>query len=311
MGTGSLKTRKLFLVILKIAILTACGVYLFKSARGLKVDDFKWSYIWFVFAGAVIYFISTFILANNWRLIILLITNRIPNSIGLAKIYFESVPAKYLPSNVLHMASRHYLLKKSGYSNREAFASNVLEIAFVILSSSLLLFAGIFKHKLVMPEEVVSNNSFLAILSGVFIVSVIIPGYFWYRGNSQSFMTLLFRAAVIVLLYSLFLAISGLIFYFVCKNTVTVDISELWLNIIFAYVCAWVLGLITPGAPGGIGVREVVMVALLAGYMPKEEVLLSSVLFRFVTVAGELLGFAFASRLPGIETVIAVDNSGD
>ena len=61
-----------------------------------------------------------------------------------------------------------------------------------------------------------------------------------------------------------------------------------------AYVLAWLAGLVTPGAPAGVGVRELVLLALLKGSVGQTELLLAVLLGRLVTVGGDVafLGMA-------------------
>ena len=61
-----------------------------------------------------------------------------------------------------------------------------------------------------------------------------------------------------------------------------------------AYVIAWLAGLVTPGAPAGIGVREIVMYALLHTLISQSDLLTAIVLARIVTVAGDLLFYLLA-----------------
>ena len=58
-----------------------------------------------------------------------------------------------------------------------------------------------------------------------------------------------------------------------------------------AFVLAWLAGMVTPGAPAGIGVRELVLMFLLKDQMPQAELVMSIALGRFVTTAGD--GFFF------------------
>jgi uncharacterized membrane protein YbhN (UPF0104 family) len=58
-----------------------------------------------------------------------------------------------------------------------------------------------------------------------------------------------------------------------------------------AYVVAWLIGLVTPGAPAGVGVRELILVFLLQGLVGESELLLTVVLGRVVTVTGDFLFF--------------------
>ena len=52
---------------------------------------------------------------------------------------------------------------------------------------------------------------------------------------------------------------------------------------------AWSVGLVVPGAPGGLGVFELVLLARLAGAVPEAEVLAVLVSYRLISVAAELL----------------------
>lgn len=59
-----------------------------------------------------------------------------------------------------------------------------------------------------------------------------------------------------------------------------------------AFASSWVLGFIAPGAPAGLGVREVILSAWLAAVMPAAEVVGVVVGLRIATTAGDLLNFA-------------------
>jgi uncharacterized membrane protein YbhN (UPF0104 family) len=55
---------------------------------------------------------------------------------------------------------------------------------------------------------------------------------------------------------------------------------------------AWAVGLVVVFAPGGVGVREVVYVALLGGLYPRGELEAAAVTSRLVTIAAELIVLA-------------------
>ena len=52
---------------------------------------------------------------------------------------------------------------------------------------------------------------------------------------------------------------------------------------------SWTLGFLTPGAPSGIGVREAVLVFLLSPLVGSAEAIILSILFRLVTVGGDVM----------------------
>jgi uncharacterized membrane protein YbhN (UPF0104 family) len=62
-----------------------------------------------------------------------------------------------------------------------------------------------------------------------------------------------------------------------------------------AFVVAWLVGLVTPGAPAGVGVRELVLMALLKGLVPEDDLLMAVLLSRVVTVGGDGLFFLVVS----------------
>jgi uncharacterized membrane protein YbhN (UPF0104 family) len=59
-------------------------------------------------------------------------------------------------------------------------------------------------------------------------------------------------------------------------------------------VLAWLAGLVTPGAPAGMGVRELVLLFMLNGIVIEEDLLMAIVLSRIVTVMGDVLYFTVA-----------------
>lgn len=57
-------------------------------------------------------------------------------------------------------------------------------------------------------------------------------------------------------------------------------------------VIAWLVGYLTPGAPGGIGMREAVLVALLGATGDGDAALLAALVFRTITILGDLVCFS-------------------
>jgi hypothetical protein len=94
----------------------------------------------------------------------------------------------------------------------------------------------------------------------------------------------------------LFLIIAGFIFYCVLKtiHSIIPEAQLIYINIAGAYVVAWVAGLLTPGAPAGIGVREIVFLKVLQSVIPDSELLMAIVLCRIITVCGDVLFYIFS-----------------
>ena len=61
-----------------------------------------------------------------------------------------------------------------------------------------------------------------------------------------------------------------------------------WLPLCGAYVLAWLIGLLTPGAPAGVGVRELVLLFLLKGEISETDLVFAVLLGRIMTVGGDV-----------------------
>ncbi|MGB3573241.1 MAG: UPF0104 family protein, partial [Phormidesmis sp.] len=60
-------------------------------------------------------------------------------------------------------------------------------------------------------------------------------------------------------------------------------------SLVAAFGLAWLLGLVVPGAPGGIGVFEATAIPLLSGQFPVAVVLSSVAIYRLVSVLAEVI----------------------
>jgi uncharacterized membrane protein YbhN (UPF0104 family) len=97
------------------------------------------------------------------------------------------------------------------------------------------------------------------------------------------------RAAALQLV---FLGVSGIIFATLFKL-----LGGDW-NVVAvcgAYVIAWLIGLVTPGAPAGVGIRETVLFFLLRHALGQADLLEIILIGRLVTAAGDLIFFLVAS----------------
>jgi hypothetical protein len=60
------------------------------------------------------------------------------------------------------------------------------------------------------------------------------------------------------------------------------------------FSCAWVLGLVVPGAPGGLGVFETTAMLLLQYHFPAALVISAIALYRLISIIAETVGAALA-----------------
>ena len=73
------------------------------------------------------------------------------------------------------------------------------------------------------------------------------------------------RISISIGLYSIFFTTNGLIFLFIVSYLLSnTPLNHLqFLSVFGIYIFAWLIGFITPGAPAGVGIREVVLFNLI------------------------------------------------
>jgi glycosyltransferase 2 family protein len=201
-----------------------------------------------------------------------------------ARVYGIAQIAKYVPGNITHLLGRQALGMAASLPGWLLAKTTVYEIGLMAV-------AGGFFGVLVLPlvgigfAEPISIVLFL----GLFAAGV---GFFWRVLGRQW--------AWAFALQVLFLGTSGLVFLFLL-GLLAGDFGNLEASaaaVVGAYVLAWLAGLLTPGAPAGIGIRETVLLLLLASIFNETDLLLAIVLGRLVTVGGDFGFFvwAFLSR---------------
>ena len=97
--------------------------------------------------------------------------------------------------------------------------------------------------------------------------------------------------------YSVFLLVSGSVFAGLICLLTGIE-TGMWWALTGAFVLAWLAGLLTPGAPAGVGVRELVLFFLLKEMVSEVDLVLAIVLGRMVTVLGDVLFYLGVVLMP-------------
>ena len=225
-----------------------------------------------------IYFFSSLLLALAWLELLVYLGGGVVRYRIALPVYGLSQLAKYLPGNIFHLAGRQALGVAKGIPGK-ALAQSILGELIVIA------FAGSFFIFLLLPvmfpqlPALFGGFSFLA----AFSVAVLILTRFFD-----------IRVARCFCLQTIFLFLSGCIFV-VCLVFGGSEVS--FSRVIFmigAYVIAWVAGLITPGAPAGLGIREMVLLFFLHAHVEQSVLVFATILARMVSIAGDVLFYVVA-----------------
>lgn len=282
MNVGSVKRLK-FVVVLFGAVLCVAGLwYLTEFISHIDLETHLAELGRF---QLVVLFILTLclslayvLIALSWRAILSDYGCQI--SIKKAQLIFSvSNIGKYVPGNVLHMAGRQVLTMREGLPGGVVAKSLVIETSLLVLTSAV--FAGVFWS--FYHAGGTTGTAFSLVLFLILVISVWTLRRFRLQGSSWA-----------LLGYSLYHLIGGLVFallFITLSDGKPLDAS-LTFFLVAAYVASWVIGLLTPGAPAGLGVREAVLLGLLTTVAPDEAVLGAAVLLsRGMSIVSDLLYF--------------------
>lgn len=223
---------------------------------------------WLALAGlALVYGAANVLLGTGWWLLLRRGGEEVA-WVWAVRTYGTAQLAKYLPGNIFHLAGRQVLGLAAGLPAPLLASSMAWELA-------LCAGAGVCLGLLVLPAP------FGIIAAGAGIVTAGIALRRW-------------RFDPAFVCFVAFLAVAGVVFALLIA---LLGPGNGWIAIGGAYVLAWLAGLVVPGAPAGIGVREAALMVLLAGRAEPAQIAEAAVLGRMVTLGGD---FAFYLASSGI-----------
>lgn len=247
----------------------------------------------FPFLGVLIIFCNSFC----WNKMLSLLTE---HSIPLGetvKVYSKSNIMKYLPGNVGHYAGRQLLGSKFGIKQAQLAMASILELAYATFS--LLMIAMVFSAKTIIEKlkELLSDKLVVlfAVVVSVFLATVVLASVLFRKSkyavsfgkifkNPQFWIRLLF--CIVLTGFASFILVAE---YLIILGQFTTFSFHVAFQIIASNYAAIFIGMITPGVPGGIGVREAVLVALLSKHFPGDMILLTSVVHRIMMILGDVM----------------------
>ena len=186
--------------------------------------------------------------------------------------------SKYLPGNIFHFIGRQALSSKMGVTQKEmvkiSFLLSFLLLAATVFSSMIL--ASISK---LLPLYMV----LLTLLASIILIIVIIFVYPTFPMRKKIQMNLLL--VVSVTMQGMML---GTIMLY---QSTDMSVAQFYL-FVSIYIVSWLIGFITPGASGGLGVREGTFIAIstfLHIDLATEVIVFSVLMVRLINIVIDIL----------------------
>lgn len=248
--------------------------------------------------GCAICIISTGLLALAWQRILENLTGKKIEYWTAYKIYVKANLGKYIPGNVMHYVERNIFAGQIGLGQTEVALTSALEIITLIVAAVILSIILSFEKLLVILEEIITIKYIVMILIAILLVIITLCICLKRVLKLKMLVSKMKKISfwkmflVNILIDMLALLLLGMIMVMLVwsMGQVHCQLSDVKV-IITAYIIAWLLGFVVPGAPGGIGVREFVLTVITEGTSLGKAVLLAAVVHRIVTVASDIISY--------------------
>ena len=197
---------------------------------------------------------------------------------------------KYLPGNVGHFVFRYALTRASGTPRAATLAASALEPWLLLIAALTALVA-------LGDVDWPTRWGLSPIWGGLLPVMALIGaavGVIWVRRQGWVEAIELKRLITPGALQGVFVLASAGLFFGVLALYAPVPMPPVS-EVMAAAVLAWWLGFVTPGSPGGLGVREAVMTVALAASIDSATAVAAVAVYRGVTVLGDGLVFLLAA----------------
>ena len=294
-------------------IIVIAFIFIGRSLLSMNLDvkyiTNPFSAVIFVILMSIGYAVTVYISSYAWKSILEFINKDPIPFKDIAGVYVKSNIAKYLPGNVMHFAGRNLLAGRLGFRQLDITFCSILEIVMLIFTAFIISFIFAMRSfKSSLKYILVSfniNSNIVFSISITLVLLILLATLFIFKKTqflknyrhlfTRKFFKLLLK---LFFIYSITLIVPGIFLLVSLKSILNCNISlQLIMIIISAYTISWVLGFVVPGAPGGIGVREAILLLILTPFYTNSIVLLSAILLRIISILGDLIAFFFESVL--------------
>ncbi|AGK95500.1 lysylphosphatidylglycerol synthase domain-containing protein [Clostridium pasteurianum] len=280
-------------------------IFIGKSFLSMNLDvkyiKNPFSAIIFVILMSIGYAVTVYISSYAWKSILEFINKDSIPFKDITGVYVKSNIAKYLPGNVMHFAGRNLLASRLGFKQLDITFCTILEIVVLIFTAVIipLIFAmRIFRNSLEYALLKVNHNIIWVVLTALAILVLLAIWIICKKKQLLKNYSHIFTKKFLILLcklffiYSITLIIPGIFLMLSLKFILHCNVSlNMTMIIISSYTISWVLGFIAPGAPGGIGIRETILLLILTPFYTNSVVLMATIILRVISVLGDLIAF--------------------
>ncbi len=277
-------------VIISALIIYYIGRTVYLNLHQLKEITLKINYFYLGIA-LIALFLSFLVNVFAWLYFLRLFDHKI-SFMKMWKILALPSLGRYIPGKIWSIAGVVYFAGKEGISRKKTSLGIAISMAISLLAALVVFLISLAFWP--SPSEVLSYIRVLLVLP--FILVMIHPKIFLPVTNKA--LKIIKRTPITVeisykhmivltLQYILLWLLQGLSFYFIIRSLFYINISQIP-AIIGVYPLAWVIGFLSFITPGGIGVREGIIVYLLSFIIPQPIAIMAALISRIISTIQEI-----------------------
>lgn len=256
------------------------------------------------------YMLAYLVFGLAWHQLLAASGNSRPYSIALG-IFTTSQFAKYLPGNVGHHVGRVVIGTKYGQlPAHTVIATLIVELAMVLTAMALLSLpsSGYWLGRLDIDLKPLIITATATIAAGMTVLALgaRFRHHVLIQRVSQAFRQLMkdrvgssFHLLWAFTAISVGVSLTALSLGLLDKSFGFLSLSQ-FPALLAIFAASWLIGFLVPGAPAGIGIREIVLTEGLAPLIGRDKSILVALLFRILSTACDLLAFILGSAILGL-----------
>ncbi|MDG2329530.1 MAG: lysylphosphatidylglycerol synthase domain-containing protein [Synechococcus sp. cluster2_bin.44] len=283
---GKWRSPKLWIT---LASLTLIGVALVQQSAQLRQQSLDSQGWWWLLLGLGLTWLSILINGLAWR-VVLGWLGSVPEDLAVVPLFVRSNLLKYLPGGIWHLVERVRLLRPS-MGGGPALAGVILDPLLIVAASCLMLMAGGWQNGLVLLAPIPAlmllprwREPILQRLERSKAAQLQMAGDqpLEIEGSGRSgypWSPLVAELTFVVCRFSGF---------FCCVQAFNLaqPAPSQWLA---AFGLAYAIGLVVPGAPGGLGVFEATLLVRLGGGVSEAPLLAVVLSYRLISTLADVL----------------------
>jgi len=251
-----------------------------------KISDFKSIFIPLIALNLLSYLIGIY----AWRRMMKAYTLKGMKYI-LAYYYFAKTEiAKYLPGNVFHFVGRQALASKIGLNQKQMAKISMFHMLTIAIGT--VVSTAIF---IMFTDTIANYIKYLMIATSIALLAFITLIYPTITKYNKLYITLLISISI---------AMQGFLLAIIVVWQLNNPTISQFFMLAGVFMISWLVGFVTPGASGGLGVREGAFIAI-ANFIHLDissQIILFSIFFvRFINIVTDVVMYISTFAIKNVE----------